>query len=945
MALPRFSDSNGTHYGIRFRPPFYFEGMTTRVFPLRARMSTLQKFVDAYLNFVPAELARFRVFLPYAYLMLLDYGKLAQSSSNAGWLYQHEALFTVPLERYRVVDGKWVFEDWAWVSPFLYVDSETSLLLGRTLAGWPKMLAALTPTIGGWMDDPRAPTVLATLSTMVFPEMYAGARQEQRVFLEVVKSAPTSPLESPPDLRSPMAPWMAMGSVVETLSGFWRDAMTLAEGLGRTGRAAAGEEQNIGRMARRAAEMANPARPGFYSDTVNLKQFRSSSLPDECCYQALTSGRVRTVSVHGSGLLRDVGALWDPSGGYSIRLARWPSLPILETLGLEVARTWRGDGVDLAELKPVFPFWYETDSEYERFENIAWRSLDGRWRDESGRVYGTGEATSVRFNTELGAAQQTVAGPFQFTGSNLKVIPLLARRKVLQRFLDAYLNEPLNDDTPEPAGFRFDLWAPENAEEAYVYLLATSLGSVTSPSNNIGSWASQELAFLVPVRWRERVGSEMVLRGVGLVPAISFMDNHTAMISNFEVMGIPTARGDFQASFDSWMADPAREAGKPLLTVSADVLPSIGQGQKLEPRTIVEIYRGELLEDAPRDATKELSDRWAHLLRGELERKRRTAVSHAPELRDGRALALSLLAADTPWTLFTMKQFRDARDSENACYQSIVMLPRRIDRLDDLREIEEPLHVRIHEYPSLPIVSLLGLEATADAGREQGGLTYRLMPVRPFWARMSWTQEPGRGLCYRSSSDEWKRASLLSPATSAPGRGLEDRMDEGAPCDLRERARRFQAAADSISVDEARRAVETVDPQMILESILSREWEHRGKDARWARQRDRLLAARRERWTDELARLEETLKDARRRHPSPALAAASAKLRRLAHLVRTKKAPAAELDARYDALLHTMARIAQKPDHCLRRKAFGEHCDRSLPSSESWDEDWYVGPA
>ncbi len=64
MALPKFSDSNGTHYGLRFKPPFYFEGMTTRIFPLRARLPVVQNFVDGYLNFIPAELGRFRAFLP-----------------------------------------------------------------------------------------------------------------------------------------------------------------------------------------------------------------------------------------------------------------------------------------------------------------------------------------------------------------------------------------------------------------------------------------------------------------------------------------------------------------------------------------------------------------------------------------------------------------------------------------------------------------------------------------------------------------------------------------------------------------------------------------------------------------------------------------------------------------------------------------------------------------
>ena len=44
-------------------------------------------------------------------------------------------------------------------------------------------------------------------------------------------------------------------------------------------------------------------------------------------------------------------------GDYTIKLHEYPSLPIARTLGLEVHRRWRGDGVDVASLKPVTPFW------------------------------------------------------------------------------------------------------------------------------------------------------------------------------------------------------------------------------------------------------------------------------------------------------------------------------------------------------------------------------------------------------------------------------------------------------------------------------------------------------------------------------------------------------------------------------------------------------------
>ena len=54
---------------------------------------------------------------------------------NYGWLAQREILFNIPLEWYVVKDGKWVFKDWASFSPFIYVDDDMSMTVGRMVYG------------------------------------------------------------------------------------------------------------------------------------------------------------------------------------------------------------------------------------------------------------------------------------------------------------------------------------------------------------------------------------------------------------------------------------------------------------------------------------------------------------------------------------------------------------------------------------------------------------------------------------------------------------------------------------------------------------------------------------------------------------------------------------------------------------------------------------------
>src|SRR5205085_10397789 len=103
-----------------------------------------------------------------------------------------------------------------------------------------------------------------------------------------------------------------------------------------------------------------PLRPNVLANTINLKQFRQSDEPDRFCYQALTNGPMRYTALNRAGLLGEERIMMgDLTGGFSIKLHEWPSLPIIDTLGLHVHRRWRGKEANIAELKPVAPMWYD----------------------------------------------------------------------------------------------------------------------------------------------------------------------------------------------------------------------------------------------------------------------------------------------------------------------------------------------------------------------------------------------------------------------------------------------------------------------------------------------------------------------------------------------------------------------------------------------------------
>ena len=609
------------------KPPFIFNGLSSRVLPLRANMDALQRFVNTYLNFVPESVGRFRASVPVVFLSVLDYGQVAESG-GLGWFAQTEVFFAVPLEWYRKVDGRWVFHDWATITPFIYVDDSFSVPLGRTVSGFPKVLSRVTQVASEWVRNPMAALTLARIETEVFPAAYAGQRLENRVFLEVLREAPMSNARLPPDPRSPMAPWTMASNLADAAGGLGRDALWLAQALRIFPQVPAGQMPGmLPAMLARLGPALAPGGPGLVMNSLNLKQFRRADRPDELCYQALTNGPMITSAFNQGGLLgEERTVLGDLSGGHTVRLYEYPTLPIVRALGLEVQRRWQGDGVAVAELKPVLPFWMDVNVSLEPSINLAWRSHDGVWKDGSGAPMpadarpGAAAATAAtasaatppppRYNTALASAVEAISGPFEFTDATIRVMPLLALRARLQAFLDSSINDALADPVLRPDGgaerVRLRVWCrpaaqvnkgpPIGGDHAYVYLAATSFGGVTSGTNNVGDWAKYELSFLVPVAWeRQNATGQWQTEGVGVVPAFFFVDDSMAAISRYEVQGIDARTANFMRPESVWLSDDAgkHQPRQTVLRMDAEVWAALEAGQQAMVQPVIEVVQHE----------------------------------------------------------------------------------------------------------------------------------------------------------------------------------------------------------------------------------------------------------------------------------------------------------------------------------------------------------------
>lgn len=834
MRLPDYSGPP-----ISTRPPFQFSNVVVSCFPLRARIDTLQRFIDGYLNVIPPELGYFRVALPYVNLMLLDYGKLSAQATNFGWFSQREVVFAVSLEWYKWVDGRWLFYSFANVSPFLYVDAEMSMTLGRTAMGWPKSLVSLSPGLTGWIGDPGGTTVDLALSARVFDSAYAGARMTEQPVLKV-HSPMAASFRQPFDTDAAFTPWTAWANLARSSVALGGDMLSSLRGLGllppHEGSTLENTLRKASSMLTQSAQLL-PWAPSLRTSSVNLKQFRRASDPQKFCFQAVTEGPLTVTSLNRGGRL---GSPWgDPSGGYMIELACWPNFPIVESLGLDAEFLTAATGPDIARLRPVFPLWYDCNMEYGQTATIAWRTAvdpnadgapTGHWHGRQGETYAP-ESADERpyFNTVSGASSPVVTGPFKFPAATATVYPLLARHAALQAALDHTFNVPL-----EGSGERFEVWGEGADACAYVYLTVVDAGQVTSESNNIGDWGDLSLTLYVPVK--RLVHGELV--GAGLVPSYAFASGTTQACTLSELYGVPAIETEFTRLAYEW-DDVAGDQARPLLRVEAQSLPALNEGQQAKVGVLLELAdrgAGAELEHAP---LSPMAERYCRLLRAEVERKNAVA---AHDKRVGRTRALELLTLRIPLHVYTMKQFRDAGTPEKACYQALVQIPYTVEALHQLEEIERPCSVELRERASFPIASQLGLVAR-DERHEGGTIVHSLFAVRPFRLRAALHLGNGHELWSRAG-ETW--FAHEPPASSTARVALDTELEEQVS---RHRYTHLESAVDDwlerhgsagAPVDLFR-AHRTLDAQSILESVLSREWEDRSSTSSRAGVRQRIV--------------------------------------------------------------------------------------------------------
>lgn len=234
-------------------PPYDFPGITIMSFRLPAALANLQTLCDQLLNI--GTLANrgfeYRAFLDFVDMEIVTYPKMVFAQvpySTWGYASQQELYFRFFVWKFVSVSGILVPEPVPeWFIPFIFVDNSWSMISGRNVIGFPKVMAQFSPT----------------------PVLNANPFQISASALVLDSYAPTTKLDWKPIVKidpskgsaqapGGLWPWIGLGAAIADpfLNGLLQQVLA-----------------NI---------------PNAFS-TVQLKQFRDASSPTDACYQALVA--------------------------------------------------------------------------------------------------------------------------------------------------------------------------------------------------------------------------------------------------------------------------------------------------------------------------------------------------------------------------------------------------------------------------------------------------------------------------------------------------------------------------------------------------------------------------------------------------------------------------------------------------------------------------------
>jgi len=726
VTLPRFNAALGKFLALPANLEQRYSDVVTQIFPLKASMARLQEFCDSYLNLGENLPICFKPAVPWVLMQVVDYGKMATTTTNVGWFSQHELAFGVPVRCYeRGKNNEWVFIDWAMVFPFIYVNNPLSMSGGREIYGWSKSEIQIdtTPLI----FQPGNARNLVSISLVTSGTNYNEDSATEE-FLQIFQRRPfVSARSAVPDAFSAIPRAIASSitaaySVFETTGLFPygyadRDLQSLQEMIARFyGQLSMFVPDSFRAPPER--EPSSPQEAGTPFNIVTVKQVRDVRSLSGACFQALVGSEMRIERATDGGYLFDP-LSGDPSGGIYVNLLDSEEQPIVRTLGIETSEYSSVGGKPASSVRPLMPFWLKMDLRYGLANQQCWRTDTSTWTvgDKLSKI----PRREIRYLDIGSGAGEEVGGPYHFPNITFRVMPLRAERNKLQKLIDNYLDNDFYEF--EVAGKIKD----DDGTHSVVCLVGINFDKMSAASDPGVEFSDREMSFVVPVLWweKDKPGS----KHPAVIPVYTFAGTAWNAVTSYEVYGQMALRSNFINSDDSWFVDPkCPPATQLLLTVETELFPVPGKSQEAQEVPVLEIFN---------------------------EQGRTSGTSIATYLRE---LGLGHFLTGDLYHSIALKQIVDAEDPELTDYQALVGLGRQFTGRAGGRPATGPLApyaITVYEYPTFPIVETIGLISTS-VNTSGPYPAYRLKPIDSFWVSGVVAGDAGLEMCWRVGSD-WQR--------------------------------------------------------------------------------------------------------------------------------------------------------------------------------------------
>ncbi|MBV8925344.1 MAG: hypothetical protein JOZ74_08235 [Bradyrhizobium sp.] len=268
-------------------PPYDFPGITIQSFRLPATLSNLQDICDKFLNIGTLEERGFeyRAFLGFVDMEIVTYPRMAFAEppySNWGYASQQEIYFRFFVWKFVYASGVlWPEPMPQFCIPFIFVDNSWSMISGRNVIGFPKLMAQFSPA-----------TVLGANPFQISVSTPALKSHSSATKLQMEPIISIDPSSGNPQLPDGLWPWLGL-------------EVSLSDPLLEA-----------------YLQLLLAAVPDAFA-TIELKQFRDAESLTEACYQAVVATRFAPSNIGAPQPLPPV----------TVTVAKYASLNIPRDLG------------------------------------------------------------------------------------------------------------------------------------------------------------------------------------------------------------------------------------------------------------------------------------------------------------------------------------------------------------------------------------------------------------------------------------------------------------------------------------------------------------------------------------------------------------------------------------------------------------------------------------